>query len=159
MLPVFTQSFYARKWPLTLLLILLVLPFLILKLQGDRSSITNIFILIGFVFCLLGYFWAKYMSVTIDNEGITYQVIFRKIFIPWKHVRATKLSFEFHGKSGDFVWNFVSIHKKEINFSTGYFSKSVIRQIAEAVVEKCPEHITRGKIKEISQGKFPWYIF
>ncbi|MBC7508798.1 MAG: hypothetical protein H7320_08630 [Ferruginibacter sp.] len=99
------------------------------------------------------------MSITVDNEGIEYRIIFKKISVPWKEIQLTKLAFEFHGKSGDFIWHFISNQNKVINFSTGYFSKNDLRLIAEVVVSKCPEHVIQGKIKEVSQGKFPWYVF
>jgi len=159
MLPVFTQIFYARKWPILIIFIVIALPFIILKLQDGGNKAINIFLLIDAAFCILLFTWAKYMSITVDNEGIEYRIIFKKISVPWKEIQLTKLAFEFHGKSGDFIWHFISNQNKVINFSTGYFSKNDLRLIAEVVVSKCPEHVIQGKIKEVSQGKFPWYVF
>ena len=142
-----------------MIFLLLSVPFLILKISGDKDESLDLFLLIISVFCLLLYIWVSKMFVTIDNDGIAYNFFFRKTFIPWKDIISTKLAFEFHGKSGDFIWNFTSNDKRQINFSTGYFSKSTIRAIAEAVVEKCSGFVIGGKITEISKGKFPWYIF
>jgi hypothetical protein len=128
-------------------------------LQGDEGKEVDLFILIATVLCVLLFIWAKYMYVILDNDGITYRVIFKKRSIAWKDIQQTNLGFEFHGHSGDFAWNFTAIDKKQINFSAGYFSKKSNRQIAEAVVEKCPAHIVAGEIKNISEGKFPWYVF
>jgi hypothetical protein len=159
MIPVSTQTFYARKWPIFLIFLLLGGSFLILKVNGEEDKSLDLFLLIISVFCLLLYVWGSKMFVSIDNEGITYKIIFRKTFISWKDITRTKLAFEFHGKSGDFIWNFTSKDNKQISFSTGYFSKNTIRAIAEAVVEKCPHFVIEGKITDISNGKFPWYIF
>lgn len=159
MIPVSTQIFYARKWPIVLIFIIVGGPFLILRLTGDKDNSLDLFLLIVLVFCLLLYISTIKMYVSVDNEGIASKNIFREIFIPWKDITQTKISFEFHGKSGDFIWNFTSKNNKEINLSIGYFSKSTIRSIAETVVQKCPDVLVKGKIREISEGKFPWYIF
>ena len=159
MLPVSSQIFYARKWPVLVIFIILGLPFIILKILGNQDRGLDLFLLIDIIFCFLLFVWAKYMSIFIDDHGIEFRILFKKRFMAWRDIHATKLAFEFDGKSGDFVWNFIAINGKEINFSTGYFSKKTIYLIAGAVVEKCPAYLISGKIKEISEGKFPWYIF
>lgn len=159
MLPVHTQRFPARQWPILIIFSILTLPFISLKLMGDQDKIIDIFLLATTLFCLILYICSKCISITIDNEGIEYRSILIKRSIAWKDIQKTSLAFEFHGKSTDFVWNFTSFENKSINFSAGFFSKSTLRAIGETVIQKCDDYVVKGNIRMVSKGKFPWYFF
>jgi len=160
MVPVATQIFYARKSPLAVLIVIAsaMLLLLILHPAGKKSALLFLALFIGLVVVFL-YFLLNKISLTINNDGLEYKTAFRTKNLLWREVTASRLNFEFHGHSGDIFWLFNLNNSRDLKFSISFFSRKELRAIAEAVVAKCCNTCVSKKIQQMSQGKFPWYIF
>ena len=160
MIPITHQEFSARKWPLLLIFGPLGAFLFTLKPEENKSNFSIDFVLTGFILIIaIFYFVLTKLRITIDNEGLEMKMLFKTETVSWNEITKSNLSFEFHGHTGDVKWVFERFPKKTFSFSPTFFSRKDLQQIAEALVSKKPNAHISEKVRRMSKGKFPWYIF
>jgi hypothetical protein len=159
MLPVQYEEITPRKWPILIIFCLCCLPFILAKFSGEHIRGIDWFIAGSLVLTLLIYYMGMKLKIVLDNDGFEIHNIFRKQRLNWLEIRQSKLSFEIEAHSGDIKWVFRTAEGREYSFSPSYFSRYSIQKIAEALIRKSPSALISDKIRNIAEGKFPWYIF
>jgi|GEM_PF-1907594 len=156
-LPIETTIIKPRSWFFLLMLGCLGIVFHFASKSDDFEE-SKLFILIpGFVILLLWLLFQK-VSITVDNDGLTYTTLFSTQSFLWKDVTSTWLKFSNHGKSGQTFWYFEKFDKTQ-NMDISFYPRKSLRIIAETVVTKCRKASIDPKITAMAEGKFPWYIF
>ncbi len=160
MLPIQRQEFTIRKWPLYFVVAVYILLLFILNNTGKLDEEKFLVISAGLAFLLLLYFLLTKNKLIIDNDEITQQLFFGKPkVLKWKEIKFSYLNWHFDGHTADLSWSFIDFSGKAINIQTSSYSRKKIKLIAEAVIEKCPQAFIDNRLKNITAGKFPWYIF
>jgi hypothetical protein len=159
MIPV--QATYLR--PRSGFILLALVPLAILFYVGIVTSRGDwgmwvIAILIGII--PLGIFLFQRNSfVMIDNDGIIYKTPVREKTISWRDVSKSYLKMRYTGKSSQRLWHFENSAGKGLAFPTGSYNRRSLQTIAEAITAKCPQADIAPKIREMAEGKFPWYVW
>ncbi|MGV3529497.1 MAG: hypothetical protein ACO1OO_11425 [Flavisolibacter sp.] len=99
------------------------------------------------------------IQITIDDISLTHQNLFRTRQINWNDVTATYIKYHSHGQSGSYYWFFENVQGQKIRFSISLYGRTALRQLAEAVVNKCGHAEIDTRITNMATGDFPWYIF
>jgi len=159
MIPIQTTYLKPRTWTKYLFLLtpttLLVLYFVL-----DRKDDVLLYIALGSLSIFVVSAWLlNKVHVMLDNYGITYKSAFFSRNIEWHEVTSSYFRMRHTGKSTKRLWYFENITGKSIHFSTSMFSRASLQTIAECLVGKCPDAAIDQKIRDIAEGKFPWYIF
>ena len=112
----------------------------------------------SFIYSLTIYFiLSKWHLELFDDKIVIQTPIESKTFL-WENVSVTfitgKLSYNF----GYYYWYFQDSSQYRFGFDVNLFTRNQLKEIAQRVLEKCPENNIDIKIVEISKGKFPFYI-
>ena len=159
MLQIQRQEFKIRKWPLYFVVAVYILMLFILNETGKLKDVDSIIIFGVIAILFLLYFMLIKNRLIIDNDEITLQLFFGKQkIIKWKEIKASHLNWHFNGHSADLSWSFIDFSGKSINIQTSSYSRNTIKQIAEILIEKCPQALIDSRLKDIAAEKFPWYI-
>jgi hypothetical protein len=158
-IPIQTTHLRPRSY-FALLAMIPVVLYLYVALKMNREDQT-LWIITGFISAIpLGIFFYNWKSrVLIDNDGITSKTPFNERAINWKDITRSYLKVRHTGKSSQRRWHFENITGKGPSFSTGLYSRRSLRTIAEALTTKCPNAEIEPKIRDMAEGRFPWYIF
>lgn len=158
MIPI--QTTYLR--PRSGIILLILIPVLVLVVTAYTTynydntikiiSALTLLIPVGmYIFIINSY-------VELDNDGITSKNPFRTKNILWKNITRSYFKVVHTGKSSKRMWYFEN-DKNSFRFATNLYSRSSLREIAEALIAKCPNAAIDQKIRNIAEGRFPWYIF
>lgn len=158
MIPIETKYLKPRSYFILLALLPVAVYFYIaLAVSGRETHVWIVGILISLV--PLGLFFYHLKSyVLLDNDGITTKTPFRESMIRWNDISRSYMETRFTGRSSKRYWYFEQEKGKRVSFATGMYSRRSLRDIAEALVTRCPKADIEPRIINISQGKFPWYI-
>lgn len=159
MIPIETKYLKPRSGFLLIgLLPLGVLLYVATQTNGDDKQLMLVFSLIALIPLAMFFFHAK-SYVVIDNDGITHKTPFRQRTISWNDVTRSYFKIRHTGKSSQRLWYFENVIGKGLSFTTGLYSRRSLQAIAEALLTKRPDAEIEQKIRNIAEGKFPWYIF
>lgn len=158
MIPI--QTTYLKPRTKFLLLFFLVPVAMIVLFASDeiRDKEFLIWALVISVAFAIVYFIIGKSYVMIDNHGITIKNIFKEKSLDWKDIQRFYLKIIHTGKSTQRLWYFEA-GGASLNFSTNLYSRKSLQSVAEALVSKCTHAQIEPKIREMAEGKFPWYIF
>lgn len=158
MIPIETKCVKPRSYFLLLALLPVAIYFYVAIAVSDWA--THVW-LVGILISLvpLGIFFYHWKSqVMFDNEGITARTPFQETTIRWNDIKRSYIEKTFTGRSSKRYWYFEREKGKGVSFAIGLYSRRALRDVAEALVTKCPKADIESRIINISQGKFPWYI-
>ena len=159
MLPIQRQEFRIKKWPLYFVVAIYIGLLFILNDTGKLQDDKSIIILGGLSVFIFIYFMLSKNKLVIDNDEITQQLFFGKQkVLKWKEMKSSHLNWHFSGHSADISWSFIDYSGKAINIQASFYSRKKIKFIAEALIDKCPQAVIDKRLKNIANGKFPWYI-
>jgi c-di-AMP phosphodiesterase-like protein len=153
------QTTYLR--PRSGIILLTLIPVLILVIVANTTDSTSTLKIASGVMLLIpiaAYIFIINSYIEFDNDGITNKNPFRITSIQWKDVTRSYFRVVHTGKSSKRMWYFENFEKK-FRFATNLYSRKALRAIAEALITKCPNAEIDQKIRNIAEGKFPWYIF
>jgi hypothetical protein len=158
LLPVQTQTFRARKFILIIPLPLIV-GLLLMPRTAENKNYLTIFLIASLA--LLFFIWTtlKKLKIEIDNVGFRFQSLFHSKEFVWKEVVKIYIKFHHHGKSGSHYWYFEKVDGSRIRFRIILFSRKNLQSIAEAATMKCSLAEIQDKIRNMAEGRFPWYVF
>jgi hypothetical protein len=160
MIPVTRQEISIRKGPLYFIAAVFIVFLWALYDQGKIHEGASLAALIGLLAFLLLYRMLSKNKLIIDNEGITQQLFFGKQKeLGWKEIKSSHLSWHYHGHGASLQWDIMPESGKAINLQSSGYNRKSLRIIAEALVEKCPGALIDKRIRNIEEGRFPWYIF
>jgi c-di-AMP phosphodiesterase-like protein len=157
MIPI--QTTYLR--PRSGIILLTLIPIIILIAVANTTNNDNNLKVASALMLLIPiglYIFITNSYVEFDNESITSKNPFRTRNILWKDVTRSYMKVIHTGKSSKRMWYFENYNKR-FRFATNLYSRKALRTIAEALVTKCPGAEIDQRIKDIAEGKFPWYIF
>jgi hypothetical protein len=157
MIPV--QTNYLR--PRSGIILIALIPVLILVVIANTTDNTVSLKIASAVMLLIPigmYIFITNSYIEVTNDGITAKNPFKTRSIEWKNITRSYFKMVHTGKSSKRMWYFENFEKR-IRFATNLYSRKALRTIAEALVTKCPNAEIDQKIKNIAEGKFPWYIF
>lgn len=152
-----SNTFHPRTWPALLPLLAAGAVLYMGQTQAEVQSMHWIAVLLVVLAVAIWYFLSQ-SEITIDDLGITSSNIFRTRHVLWQNVSSTFIKYQHQGKSGSHYWHFESRTDKPMRFSIGLYSRSNLRQIAEAVVQKCGTAEIQPRIRSMAEGDFPWYM-
>ena len=157
-LPIETATLKPRSW---IFIFVLVIVLIVYDLAVQKSNIEGIHFIFPIIIGIILLIWAGFRKVAliIDNEGLTSKSAFSSKEILWKDITQTYLKYQHHGKSGNMYWYFNTPAQPHFSFSTGFYSRKSLQTIAQAVVEKCEKAEIEERIWNMTEGRFPWYIF
>ena len=160
MIPVETRIITPRKFPLLIILAVLIL---LVNWVAGKSMLHDVkYYLISGMSVIFGalYLLLVYTYIVIDNESIILKLPFRKIksFL-WKDICEVNWEWSVDGHTANLSWVIYYNTKTNINFQPSYYKRSDLQKIAEALILKCPYATIHKKIKNAAEGKFPWYLF
>lgn len=160
MFPIERQEFTVRKWPLYFVAALFVVFIYVIGKTGRQNDITSLLAAGGVMLFLFVYYMLSKSKLIIDNDGITQQLFLGKQKeILWKELTASSFQWHYHGHGASLQWEFTSITGKKIGFQSSGYSRTILREIAIALMGKRPDIVTDKRILRIAAGDFPWYIF
>lgn len=149
-----------RKGPLYFIAAVFILFIYIVNQSANQTELTTLLAAGGLLLFLLIYYMLSKNKLIIDDEGITQQLFFGKEKrLIWHDIKASNLSWHFHGHGGSLEWSVIPYSGKHISWQTSFYSRSQLQLIAEAIVTKCEMAVIDERIKNVAMGKFPWYIF
>jgi c-di-AMP phosphodiesterase-like protein len=157
MIPV--QTTFLR--PRSGIILFTLIPVLIILVVANTTNNDNNLKIVSALMLLIPvgiYIFITNSYVEIDNDGITSKNPFRTRSILWKDVTNSYFKVIHTGKSSKRMWYFEHFDK-HFRFATNLYSRKSLRTIAEALIMKCPNAQIDQKIRDIAEGKFPWYIF
>lgn len=147
-----------RQWPSLVFMAVGIVFAAIIYYQRIPDKFPMI-LSVGMIIASLVFRWAISKSyLQIDNDGITHKTVFKEKTIPWSSVKRTELVRRATGKSNQLNW-LIEGETDSIEFVTSNYSRISLRQVAEAIVEKCPWIEKDDRIIRMSRGEFPYYIF
>lgn len=157
MIPV--QTTYLR--PRSGIILLALIPVLIIIVVANTTNNDNNLKIVSALMLLIPlaiYIFIVNSYIEFDNDAITHKNPFRSKSILWKEVTRSYFRVIHTGKSSKRMWYFEN-DIKTFRFATNLYSRKALRSIAEALITKCPEAHIDQKIRNMAEGKFPWYIF
>lgn len=148
-----------KKAPLLIFLV----PLLFLTALQVYLQYTTILLLIGSFFLLLGvlfYYLLGKRKIIIDSNGITNQLLFDKEqHIPWQEISNSAVDWHNYIIYSSTEWEFNNKSGTALSITLYNYSGKDLQLIAEMLLSKCPNAKVDQKIRDLADGKFPWYIF
>jgi len=158
MLPVSVTYLKPRvKFLLIFLLFPIAMGVIYFSEEGEKQEVFIAVAIMSAVFLII-YFLLNKSYIMIDDHGITAKNVLREKSIDWKDIRRSYFKIIHTGKSSKRMWYFEG-ERSDLRFSSNLYSRQSLKTIAEALVGKCPGAEIDDKIRNIAEGKFPWYIF
>jgi c-di-AMP phosphodiesterase-like protein len=157
MIPVQTTMLRPRSG----IILLALIPLIIVLGVANTLHKDNTIIIVSALMMLIPvgiYIFITNSYVEVDNDGITSKNPFKTKSILWKDVTNSYFKVIHTGKSSKRMWYFENFDQR-FRFATNLYSRKALRTIAEALMSKCPNAEIDQKIRNIAEGKFPWYIF
>jgi hypothetical protein len=108
---------------------------------------------------VVAYFVQRKSYVIIDNDGCTYKTLAGAQTILWKNVSRSYLKMKYTGKSSERRLHFEDNKGGGMSFPTGSYNRRSLQTVAEALLTKNPGADIAPRIREMAEGKFPWYIW
>ena len=147
----------------SLLLILfleLVAIFLILN-KDDRIIFQDYILIIAILIIpMSAVFIYKYSVLKIDASGLEKRSFKTRVSFKWQEIKRADV--EIHTNF------FPNTHRHAIKLKSGNkeliilltdYSRKKVKILCEAIVSTCPDANISDKIRNMAEGKFPWYIF
>jgi c-di-AMP phosphodiesterase-like protein len=157
MIPVQT-TFLRPRSGIILLALLPVLVLVIVANPVNNDSALKIASVLMLLIPVCIYIFVTNSYVEFDNDGITHRTPFKTRIIRWKDVTRSYMKVIHTGKSAKRMW-YLENDKEQFRFATNLYSRRSLRSIAEALLQKAPQAAIEQRIRDIAEGKFPWYIF
>jgi len=154
-----TQIITPRKSPAVTIGVVLVAIILLLPSRPEFASLKVY--LCGIILLVFGalYFSLSKTYIILGNDDITFKLSFKKEkIISWNQINSSRLEWHLHSHTADLSW-IIFYNNTMISFQPSYYGRKDLTLIAEALIIKCPALIIDKRIKNISQGIFPWYLF
>jgi hypothetical protein len=157
MIPI--QTTYLRpRSGIMLIMLAAVLIFVIIANNAQNDAITKIGSALLLLVPIGFYIFITNSYVELNNDGITAKNPFKTKSIEWKDVTRSYFRVIHTGKSSKRMWYFEN-DSRSFHFATNLYSRNSLKAIAEALIAKCPGAEIEQKIRNIAEGRFPWYIF
>jgi c-di-AMP phosphodiesterase-like protein len=157
MIPVQT-TFLRPRSGIILLVLIPVLIMVVVANTVNNDSTLKIASVLMLVIPVAIYIFVTNSYVEFDNDGITYRNPFKTRTILWKNITRSYMKVIHTGKSSKRMW-YLENDKEQFRFATNLYSRTALRSIAEALLQKAPQAEIEQKIRDMAEGKFPWYIF
>ncbi len=159
-LPIERQELHIRKWPLYFIAAVFVVFIIVLDRTGKLGDIGLMLAAGGLVVFSILYFMLSKNKLIVDNDGITQQLFFGKQkVILWKNLVSSSFHWHYHGHGASLQWEFCGIDGKKIILQSSFYSRSSLRLLADALMDKRGEIVLDKRIKRMAENDFPWYIF
>lgn len=159
-LPIERHELHIRKWPLYFIAAVFVVFVIVLDRTGRLGDIGSMLAAGGLVVFSILYFMLSKNKLIVDNDGITQQLFFGKQkVILWKNLVSSSFHWHYHGHGASLQWEFCGIDGKKIILQSSFYSRSSLRLLADALMDKRGEIVLDKRIKRMAENDFPWYIF
>ena len=154
------------KWPLLVIWGIVGLPaliVLILDVVNNGDKIRDDLLLVSFAHCFFFLFWyvISKLEVHLNEDTIVFKNVLKTTTIYWSDITESAISFFFFGNGASIQWLFeydLKFKERKV-FDPAYYSKKGLREIASALVDKCPNARIAIEVWGMAKGRFPWYIF
>jgi hypothetical protein len=119
--------------------------------------------LVSVLFCVLTtfIFYKMYKNgLVLDQTAIRYTHPFRKTtVIPWVEVHSAAMEVHYHGHGASRHLIIRGMNNSQVSLQTGFYSRHSLQLISEILVAKAPQADISDRVKNMAEGRFPWYIF
>ncbi len=158
MLPDSTISLHPRKWPALIPFGFAVLIFGFLHPPIKDQNLT--YICLSLVALSLFLWWVLSKAyIKADPSGLVIGNVFRQREMAWTSVSESYILYRHHGKSGSYYWFFLSKDGKKIRFSVRLYSRPNLQMLAEMLLTQSKDAMIEDRVRNMAEGRFPWYIF
>jgi hypothetical protein len=147
-----------RRYPFVIILVCLFV--ITCSLPDNSNKAVWLSLISGEVILFAGLLYAfSKNKIELTEHSITHKTLFSRKEIIWRDVYKSEFDMMPMYKSLLFLWNIESYQGKVIKIPLGHYSRKSMAEIAQALVENCPNALLESPIKNMALGKFPWYIF
>ena len=159
-IPIQSQTITAHGGVFLFFVLLVLVVFTMAILDKQKATLDD-YLCLAFLVSLAVFFvyLPKLTRMEIYNEGFTKKELFKDREFLWEEVLKVDLDWHFHMHGVNLFMKFKFKNSKEYLFPLTFHSRKNIRILCEAIVSACPDEGVSEKIKNMADGKFPWYIF
>lgn len=159
-LPLTREEIKVRKWPF-LILLGFYLVFVVYIIDVTSTEVSLKWILAGSLLFIAVLFYVVINNkIIIDNKGIVQQIFFGKQKdVEWTNIKSSKMNWDFTFHGGELSWELIDMYGNIIRINPSYYSRKNLKLLAGALLRKCAHADLDKRIFEMTEGKFPWYIF
>ncbi|MBL7764096.1 MAG: hypothetical protein JNL23_11775 [Chitinophagaceae bacterium] len=160
MIPIETRIIVPRKFPILIILVLIIWG---IASVDNKSTIPNArFYLIALVLLVFGGLYLSLANtyIVIDNLGISLKQPFKKLkSFDWQEISQASWDWSIDVHTVNLSWIIYSNKNTNISVQPSFYKRKDLQIIAEVLIRNCPQANIHNKIKKASEGKFPWYLF
>ena len=98
------------------------------------------------------------MKILVNNEGILQEHAFgRKSFLAWTEVTSVKMEWEYHSHGANPKVVIAGTSKHLFLHHTSY-KRNDLQWLFQTISMKCPGIEISPKVRQMADGRFPWYV-
>lgn len=159
-IPIQSQTITARAGVFLFFVLAVLLLFTMAIVDKANISLDD-YLCLAFLIILVVFFTylPTLTQLEIYNEGFTKKELFKTREFFWEDVQSAELDWHFHMHGVNLFMKFRFYNGKDYLFPLTFYSRKNIQILCEAIVSACPDAKISDKIKNMAEGKFPWYIF
>lgn len=154
-----SYTFRARLWPIWIIALVLVGPFLLLFIHDPQDKRIHFLLILPILICVALFIIEQYHKIYIDDQILQVQTILNKKAIRWKSITRSYISWHIDIHTAAPLWHFESTEHNNFFITFGYFSRNDMQIIAQQLIDKAPKARIDDKVINMAHGKFPWYVF
>jgi hypothetical protein len=146
-------SLQPRRWPALIPLVLALVLFVFFSPQENDKTLVVFCSLLVLISGALFLALSK-ARIILDDTGLTHKNFLTSRSLPWQTVSKSFIKTRHHGQSRSYYWYFENRNGEQVKFSMRLY-----RTIAQAVTTKSRAADIEGRIYNMAEGVFPWYLF